>query len=158
MMVVTDDVDEAVALMVAAREDRWPTPPRSVPSEAPMMWLFAVLIVLAMGGVAMVASGRGGSMAPAYDDRPDLALPDDRPLGAQDLRTVRFPLALRGYRMSDVDALLARLATELEDRAHGLGLDDDSSGDPDPPRADSAECRSRSSSGSSRPSPPWRSC
>jgi DivIVA domain-containing protein len=30
---------------------------------------------------------------------------------------VRFPLALRGYRMSDVDALLARLATELEDHA-----------------------------------------
>ena len=26
MMVVTDDVDEAVALMVAAREDRWPSP------------------------------------------------------------------------------------------------------------------------------------
>jgi uncharacterized protein (TIGR00730 family) len=26
MMVVTDDVEEAVALMVAAREDRWPTP------------------------------------------------------------------------------------------------------------------------------------
>ena len=81
-----------------------------------MMWLFAILVVLAMGGVAIVASGRGGSMAPAYDDRPDLALPDDRPIEAQDLRTVRFPLALRGYRMSDVDALLARLATELEDR------------------------------------------
>ncbi|MDR7252654.1 DivIVA domain-containing protein [Nocardioides sp. BE266] len=80
-----------------------------------MMWLFAVLVVLVMGGVAMVASGRGGAMAPAYDDRPDLALPDDRPLEAGDLRSVRFPLALRGYRMSDVDALLARLATELED-------------------------------------------
>ena len=80
-----------------------------------MMWLFAILIVLAMGGIAMVASGRGGSMAPAYDDRPDLALPTDRPLLAGDLRTVRFPLAVRGYRMSDVDALLARLATELED-------------------------------------------
>ena len=26
MMVVTDDVDEAVGLMVAAREKRWPTP------------------------------------------------------------------------------------------------------------------------------------
>ena len=26
MMVLTDDVDEAVALMVAAREDRWPSP------------------------------------------------------------------------------------------------------------------------------------
>ena len=82
-----------------------------------MTWLFAILVVLAMGGVAMVAAGRGGSMEPAYDDRPDLALPTDRPLGAADLRTVRFPLALRGYRMSDVDALLARLATELEDRA-----------------------------------------
>ena len=89
-----------------------------------MMWFFAVLVVLAMGGVAMVASGRGGSMPPAYDDRPDLALPTDSPVGAQDLRTVRFPVAVRGYRMSDVDALLARLATELEDR--------DSSGDVPP--------------------------
>jgi DivIVA domain-containing protein len=86
-----------------------------------MMWLFAILVVLAMGGVAMVASGRGGSMPEAYDDRPDVVLPTDRPIGAQDLRTVRFPLALRGYRMSDVDALLARLATELEDRDEQSG-------------------------------------
>ena len=81
-----------------------------------MMWFFAVLVVLVMGGVAMVASGRGGSMPPAYDDRPDLALPDDRPVAADDLRGVRFPLAFRGYRMSEVDALLARLASELEER------------------------------------------
>jgi len=81
-----------------------------------MTWFFAVLIVLAMGGVAMVASGRGGSMPPAYDDRPDLDLPEGRPVGADDLRRVRFPLALRGYRMSEVDALLARLATEMEER------------------------------------------
>jgi DivIVA domain-containing protein len=100
-----------------------------------MMWLFAVLIVLAMAGVAMVASGRGGSMPPAYDDRPDLALPEDRPLAAQDLRTVRFPLALRGYRMSDVDAVLARLATELEDRDRPTPREapaDDASGDAGP--------------------------
>lgn len=99
-----------------------------------MMWLFAILVVLAMGGVAMVASGRGGSMAPAYDDRPDLALPADRRLEAGDLRTVRFSLAFRGYRMSEVDALLARLATELED---GAAADpapdaDDSSGEVPP--------------------------
>jgi uncharacterized protein (TIGR00730 family) len=31
MMVLTDDVDEAVALMVAAREHRWPTPPPERP-------------------------------------------------------------------------------------------------------------------------------
>jgi DivIVA domain-containing protein len=95
-----------------------------------MMWLFAILIVLALGGVAVVASGRGGSMAPAYDDRPDLALPADRPLVARDLRSVRFPLAVRGYRMSEVDELLARLATELEDRA--AGPDEGTSGDRDP--------------------------
>ena len=70
-----------------------------------------------MGGVALVASGRGGSMAPAYDDRPDLALPDDRPIAAQDLRTVRFPLAFRGYRMSDVDDA----ARPAGDRAGGPG-------------------------------------
>ena len=33
MMVVTDDVDEAVALMVAAREDRWPTRAPKRPDE-----------------------------------------------------------------------------------------------------------------------------
>ena len=93
-----------------------------------MMWLFAIMIVLAMGAIAMVASGRGGSMAPAYDDRPDLALPTDRPIGAQDLRTVRFSLAVRGYRMSDVDHLLARLATEIEDRP-GPDRGEDSPGD-----------------------------
>ena len=55
-----------------------------------MTWLFAIMIVLAMGGIAMVAAGRGGSMAPAYDDRPDLALPADRPLGvAQAHRPVK---------------------------------------------------------------------
>ena len=96
-----------------------------------MMWLFAVLIVLVMGGVAVVASGRGGSMAPAYDDRPDLALPDDRPLAARDLRTVRFPLAVRGYRMSDVDELLRDSPPSSRTGRHGPD-EGRSSGDPGP--------------------------
>ncbi|WGX95176.1 DUF6278 family protein [Nocardioides sp. L-11A] len=87
----------------------------------PMMWVFAVLIVLAMGGVALLAAGRGEPMAPAYDDRPDALVPATRALGADDLRRVRFSLALRGYRMGEVDELLARLARELEgDRAPGV--------------------------------------
>ncbi|MFB9765153.1 DUF6278 family protein [Nocardioides kongjuensis] len=80
----------------------------------PMMWVFAVLIVLAMGGVALLASGRGEPMAPAYDDRPDALVPAARPVRAEDLRRVRFSLALRGYRMSEVDLLLSRLAREME--------------------------------------------
>ncbi|WP_245155940.1 DivIVA domain-containing protein [Nocardioides sp. 503] len=79
-----------------------------------MMWLFAVLIVLAMGGVAMLAAGRGTPMSEVYDDRPDALVPADRPIEARDLRSVRFSLAFRGYRMSEVDALLDRLAVERE--------------------------------------------
>ena len=79
-----------------------------------MMWFFAILIVLAMGGIAVVAAGRGTPMAEVYDDRPDARVPADRPLAGSDLRRVRFSLAFRGYRMSEVDALLDRVATELE--------------------------------------------
>jgi DivIVA domain-containing protein len=81
-----------------------------------MTWFFAVLIVAVMGGIAVVAAGRGGSMAEAFDDRPDARVPADGPLTAQDLRRVRFSTAVRGYRMSEVDALLDRLAAEIEQR------------------------------------------
>ena len=77
-----------------------------------MTWVFAILIVLALGGVAVVAAGRGDPMTDAYDDRPDALVPSEGRLGADDLRRVRFSLAFRGYRMSEVDALLVRLARE----------------------------------------------
>ena len=79
-----------------------------------MMWLFAILIVLALGGVALVAAGRGTPMTPAYDDAPDALVPADGPITADDLRRIRFPMAFRGYRMAEVDALLNRLAEERE--------------------------------------------
>jgi DivIVA domain-containing protein len=79
-----------------------------------MTWFFAILVVAAIGGVAVVAAGRGGSMAETYDDRPDARVPADGPLTSADLRQVRFSTALRGYRMSEVDALVDRLAAELE--------------------------------------------
>jgi DivIVA domain-containing protein len=79
-----------------------------------MMWFFAVLVVLAMGGVALLAAGKGAPLAEVYDDRPDAAVPAEGPLTAADLRRVRFSIALRGYRMSEVDALLDRLASERE--------------------------------------------
>jgi DivIVA domain-containing protein len=79
-----------------------------------MMWFFAILVVLAMGGVAALAAGRGAPMSEAYDDRPDALVPRDGSLRPVDLRRVRFSLAFRGYRMSEVDALLDRLAAQLE--------------------------------------------
>lgn len=83
------------------------------------MWFFAALVVLVMGGVAALAAGRGAPMAPAYDDRPDALVPSEGPLVATDLRKVRFTLAFRGYRMSEVDALLDRLARQLEEERTG---------------------------------------
>jgi DivIVA domain-containing protein len=81
-----------------------------------MTWFLAVLAVVAMGAAAVVATGRGGSMATVFDDRPDSRVPADRPLVADDLRQVRFSSAFRGYRMSEVDALLDRLVAEAEAR------------------------------------------
>ena len=81
-----------------------------------MTWFFAVLVVAIMGVTAVVAAGRGGTMAEVYDDRPDARVPADGPLTAHDLEEVRFTTALRGYRMSEVDALLDRLTGELRDR------------------------------------------
>ncbi len=80
-----------------------------------MMWFFAILIVLAMGGVAALAAGRGQPLAPAYDDRPDAVVPATGSLASEDLRKVRFSLAFRGYRMSEVDNLLDRVARQLDD-------------------------------------------
>ena len=79
-----------------------------------MMWLFAILVVLAMGAIAVLAAGRGTGLAEVYDDRPDATVPGTGPLSGDDLRRVRFSLAFRGYRMSEVDALLDRLARERE--------------------------------------------
>ncbi len=82
-----------------------------------MMWLFAVVAVVVMGVAAIVATGRGGGLAEVHDDRPDASVPTDGPLTAADLRAVRFTTAVRGYRTAEVDALLDRLAWELEERA-----------------------------------------
>jgi DivIVA domain-containing protein len=79
-----------------------------------MMWFFAILVVLALGGVALVAAGNGSPLAPAYDDRPDADVPAGRDLTGADLRRVRFGVVVRGYRMAEVDALLSRLAGQLE--------------------------------------------
>lgn len=81
-----------------------------------MQWVFIGLVVVVVAAVAMVAVGRGDGLAPAVPDRPDVELPTDRPLEAADLAHLRLSVAVRGYRMDEVDALLARLGAEIEDR------------------------------------------
>ena len=80
------------------------------------MWFFGLIVVLLIGAVAVVASGRWGGMSPAYDDRPDMSVPARQALTAADLETARFGVGLRGYRMDEVDTLLERVAREVAER------------------------------------------
>ncbi|WP_052336398.1 DivIVA domain-containing protein [Nocardioides alkalitolerans] len=79
-----------------------------------MMWVFALLAVAAMAGVAAVAAGHGDPLRDEYVDRPDTTVPAAGPVTADDLRRLRFPVVLRGYRMSEVDALVERLVRERD--------------------------------------------
>jgi DivIVA domain-containing protein len=79
--------------------------------------LLQILLVLAVvAGVGAVATGvvRGGLEAPE-STLPQSPLPAGR-LAADDLRDVRFSLALRGYRMQEVDEVLDRMTNELAAR------------------------------------------
>lgn len=85
-----------------------------------MIWFLAVVAVLVLGAIAVIAAGAGEPLQPVHPDRPDRWVPADRSLTSQDVRQVRFAVGVRGYRMDEVDALLDRLADELEARErHG---------------------------------------
>ena len=76
-------------------------------------------VVLVLFVAAVVATREDQAMADAAQDLPDLGLPVG-PLEPQDVAAVRFSMAPRGYRMSEVDAVLERLAAELADRDRQL--------------------------------------
>jgi DivIVA domain-containing protein len=80
-----------------------------------VFWFQLVTVAGVLFGVAAVAAGRGGSMSEAVPDHPEVTLPDG-PVSRADLEGLRFPLAFRGYRMADVDAVLDRLGAELAER------------------------------------------
>jgi DivIVA domain-containing protein len=81
-------------------------------------FLVYLLGMLLVGGVIFLlvsfVFGRGEALAPVPPDAVPVELPEDRPAVAEDLRLLRLPVVLRGYRMHEVDWVLDRLATELE--------------------------------------------
>jgi DivIVA domain-containing protein len=79
-----------------------------------LVWVLLGIVVL--GGVAVVAAGRGEGLPPAEPDRPDLTLSAEHPLLRADVDAVRFSVGLRGYRMEEVDDVLDRVAADLEER------------------------------------------
>jgi DivIVA domain-containing protein len=62
----------------------------------------------------------GEQIAPVIRDEPLWELPAERSLTAEDVATVKLPVALRGYRFAETDLLLDRLAEELRARDEEL--------------------------------------
>jgi DivIVA domain-containing protein len=83
-----------------------------------MVFVAAVVFLL-----ASVLFGRGEELPPLPPGASPTRLPADD-VTSDDLRNVRFQLVLRGYKMSEVDWVLNRLGTELDDlRAHVADLE-----------------------------------
>jgi len=78
-----------------------------------VFWVIVVAMAVVVGGAALVALGGGGSLPEAEHDRLSARLPQDRPLSRFDVDELRLPMALRGYRMDEVDDVLDRLGAEL---------------------------------------------
>ena len=79
-----------------------------------LLYLLVVAIVAAaFFGVAALVFGRGEELAPLAPDATPTRLPS-HDIRGEDIRELRFPQAVRGYRMTEVDWVLDRLAEEIE--------------------------------------------
>lgn len=79
--------------------------------------IYLVVMVLVAAVVYLLASavfGRGEELAPLPPGASPTRLPADDATG-DDIRAVRFQQVLRGYKMSEVDWVLERLGTEVDE-------------------------------------------
>ncbi|WP_329271279.1 DivIVA domain-containing protein [Streptomyces sp. NBC_01451] len=84
-----------------------------------LMFLFLVValaVVVTAVTLAVLGGGESAVLPEAAPERLQDLLPPDRPVGRDDVESLRFPVAARGYRMSDVDDALTRLGAELAER------------------------------------------
>jgi DivIVA domain-containing protein len=86
-----------------------------------LILLFQVLAVLAVVfGVAVLVTGRAEGLSSEPQDLASVGIPRDRPMTSEDVLGLRFALALRGYRMDEVDDALDRLAAEIAARDEAI--------------------------------------
>ena len=85
------------------------------------MSLVLVLVLLAViAAIAVVAAGRGGGLGDVVPERSARGELPDGAVGKASVDGLRFTLALRGYRMDEVDDVLDRLVDELERRGERI--------------------------------------
>jgi DivIVA domain-containing protein len=82
--------------------------------------------VLLVGGVLFLGAslllGRGETQPPAELDQSPVELPEGRPVTGDDVRALRISVAVRGYRMTEVDWLLDQFALALDRRDDELAV------------------------------------
>lgn len=96
-----------------------------------MLWLYLIALAL-IGVIVVILIGRwNGAHAPeeessrAGGDVVDQLLAEraEEPFSAEDLETITFDPAVRGYRMEQVDKLLDALAAQLRESRTGQGAE-----------------------------------
>lgn len=79
-----------------------------------LLIVVAALIVAGLVfGVVAFTLGREDGLSDLEPDTAEIELPEDRVLTAGDLERIRFDVVIRGYRMDQVDALVARATRDL---------------------------------------------
>ena len=83
--------------------------------------MLLLLVLAVIGGIAVVATGRwGGRPDPEPERSPRGELAADSEVDRPAVDGLRFSLALRGYRMDEVDDVLDRLVDELDRRGERI--------------------------------------
>jgi len=85
-----------------------------------MTWIIAFVVIVAVGVAATAAVGHLGQMEQPVRDVYAQDLPET-PVTSQQLKELRFGVALRGYSMSQVDQVLDRLTKEIAERDELIG-------------------------------------
>ena len=76
--------------------------------------VIAAVVAVVVFLLASLIFGRGEELAPLPSDATPTWLPA-RHITGNDVRSVRFAQVLRGYRMTEVDWMLQRVAAELDE-------------------------------------------
>jgi len=121
--------------------------------------VIATVIGLVVFALAVFVFGRGEQLAPLSPRISPTELPE-RGMTGSDVGSIRFAMALRGYRMSDVDWALERMGSEIDrlraEIASLSGEVDERGNDPDagqPVFADVGPARAQAQSPVSTPDP-----
>lgn len=87
-----------------------------------MKWLILFVGIVVLCGVAALVLGiLGGGMGRATSTLRHEPLPDGE-LTDVDFEQLQFDVGLRGYRMSEVDAVIGRLRRELRDKDEQIAV------------------------------------